>query len=81
VLYRYPDGEHRLFVHAHQQGVMVQANNQDPFPLSLVWEGLGRFGTTTGASALNRLWPPPSPRRIYLPLVLSAVEGLVVRQE
>jgi hypothetical protein len=69
VLYRYPDGERRLFVHARQQGVMVQADVQDPFSLSLVREGLGRFGATTGASTLSLLWPPPS-RRIYLPLVV-----------
>ncbi|MEA3339622.1 MAG: hypothetical protein U9R15_06620, partial [Chloroflexota bacterium] len=72
VLYRYPNGERRLFVHARDQGVMVQTDTQDPGSLTLIQDGLGRLCTTTGASTLNLMWPPPSPIvEIYLPIILN----------
>jgi len=72
VLYRYPAGARRLFVHAREEGVMVQTDPQDPGSLALNQDGLGRLSVTTGASAINLLWPPPPyPARAYLPLVLK----------
>jgi len=54
---------------------MVQTDTQDPGSLSLIQDGLGRLSTTTGASTLNLMWPPPSPVvKIYLPIVLNNLQ-------